>query len=90
MASLSLLKEINMDRRQFMAGVAALAIATGCLPLTALAARKATRKIYPDLAPTPLPQGIHNMKILAVKLDKGKVEIKLTVEPPLSIAVMEV
>ena len=61
------------NRRQFLTGCATVALAIGCLPLTALAAREAVKKIYPvlyvpDLAPTPLPPGTYNMRIVAVKL----------------------
>ena len=69
-----------IDRRQFLTGCATAALAIGCLPLTALAAREAAREIYPDLAPVPLPPGEYSMRILAVRLDEQDREIKMTSE----------
>jgi len=69
-----------MNRRQFLTGCAASALAIGCSSPIALAAREAARKIYPDLAPIPLPPGIYSMRILSVVLDDKDGEIKLTGE----------
>lgn len=67
-----------MDRRKFLTECAVSALAIGCLPLTALAAREAAREIYPDLAPVPLPPGKYNVRIVAIKLDKRNVVIEMT------------